>query len=111
MSTISEISISSTGRPLSMQSEVDRPACVIPATHEAILRLLNLQKGASVLDVGCYHGALSMQLVKRGYCVASCDHVAHEGSATLPDFRLADASSVLPYPDCSFDGLIATDII
>ena len=75
--------------------------------------------GRRVLDLGCGIGRHTVALARVGFAVAATDvspsglvicdaWLAHEGlSAALARHEMA----TLPFPDCTFDGLIAYNVI
>jgi len=83
----------------------------MPGTTEAALALLDAPPNGRVLDLGCYHGDVSLHLQQRGYRVSSCDLVAYPGTERLADFRVADANQSLPYADAAFDSVLCTEVI
>jgi SAM-dependent methyltransferase len=94
-------------------AEVGAPmrTCNMPGTSQAAVSLLQLPRQSVVLDLGCYRGDVSRELVRQGHMVSSCDIVAYDGTGDLPDFRLADANHRLPFATGSFDGVLCTEVI
>lgn len=85
--------------------------CNIPGTTEKVLSLLDARPGLRILDLGCYKGDVSRELLRLGNQVSSCDLIAYEGTESLPDFRQVDANFPLPFGDQMFDAIISTDVI
>ena len=85
--------------------------CNVPGTSETALRLLALRPGSRVLDLGCYQGDISRHLLSKGHAVSSCDVVAYESTAQLPDFGQVDANLPLPYAGDFFDAILCTEVI
>lgn len=88
-----------------------RQICATEGTHKAALDLVRLPAGSTILDIGCYEGAISSILLKRGYQVKSCDRHPYPGSDSLPAFQIVDANHGLPYADASVDGIFCTEVI
>lgn len=85
--------------------------CNIPGTTEKVLSLLDARFGLRILDLGCYKGDVSRELLRLGNEVSSCDVVAYEGTESLPDFHQVDANFSFPFSDQTFDTIICTDVI
>ncbi|MGI6604808.1 MAG: class I SAM-dependent methyltransferase [Firmicutes bacterium] len=92
----------------------------LEATEE-LIQLCALKDGMCVLDVGCGVGVTACQLVKRLGCTVvgvdlssgMLEHARHraerEGVADRVEFLEADARE-LPFPDSSFDAVIAESV-
>src|SRR5262245_12665829 len=89
--------------------------------QDEFLPFLNLAAGRKLLDVACGAGGPALRLAARTGCsVAGVDlHpaaiaaatalAAARGLAGVADFRLADASVPLPFPDESIDAITCID--
>ncbi len=79
----------------------------------ATLALLGAVRGLTVLDLGCGPGVLSRELVARGATVTGIDvsdamlRLARE-TAPGAAFQLCDLAGGLPFPDGSFDRVVAS---
>jgi ubiquinone/menaquinone biosynthesis C-methylase UbiE len=76
---------------------------------ERITRLLGLQPGASVLEVGCGRGVDFAQFATGTYAVTGID-VADVDRVCAFDFRQLDARS-LPWPDKHFDAVVSIGVL
>jgi 2-polyprenyl-3-methyl-5-hydroxy-6-metoxy-1,4-benzoquinol methylase len=85
--------------------------CNVPGTTQAALDLLAVPPPAHLLDLGCYHVDVSLLLANRGFRVASFDICDYPGTERLSDFRKGDAAEGIPWPDCSFDAIVCTEVI
>ena len=85
--------------------------CNMPGTTAVALSLLAAPDGARILDLGCYRGDVSRELLQRGYRVSSCDLVGYPGTEQLPDFHQVDANARLPFEDGCFQAIISTEVI
>lgn len=81
------------------------------AVEKTVLRLAPPADGRSVLDAGAGRGAFSHRLSEAGYRVAACD--VHPELFELPEttFRVADISREIPWPDDSFDVVVALEVV
>jgi SAM-dependent methyltransferase len=86
-----------------------------PVLWRAVLDFAGVKPGARVLDAGCGAGGASVMAQEHGAIVTACDAseallaIARE---RLPqaDLRLAEIES-LPYPDASFDVVLAINCL
>ena len=97
-------------------------AWMLRVQERGVLRLLAKGgpapgSGATVLDVGGGHGQLAHPLVREGYRVTvlssaeSCRHrIADLADAGQCDFRVGNVIA-LPYPDRSFDAVVAVRML
>ena len=100
-------------------AEGDRPALAYYRRRklETALRLGGFQPGAAVLDVGCATGDYTFLFARRGLRMTGADlspasiQTARAKSARLgrEDIRFeeADAETLAPFPDASFDGVVS----
>jgi 2-polyprenyl-3-methyl-5-hydroxy-6-metoxy-1,4-benzoquinol methylase len=91
--------------------------------QDRFLAWLELAPGQTLLDVACGAGGPALRIaVRTGCSVAGIDiHeqavktarvlAAEHGLAERADFRAADASVALPFPDASFDAITCIDAI
>jgi SAM-dependent methyltransferase len=70
----------------------------------------HFDSGADVLDVGCGTGWISRHLPRYTGVDGSPDAV-QQAQALGRNVLLADVDSPLPFPDCSFDGVILKDLL
>ena len=70
---------------------------------ERRVRVLELPRGARVLDAPCGAGDLTAALRERGYDAWGADIEASAARRLGESFRQADLSGPLPWPDGSFD--------
>ena len=64
----------------------------------------------SVLDVGCGHGYLVAELLKKGIAVEGVDWSDSAGTLIPNNFTKAEAKA-LPFPNQSFDIVVSTDFL
>lgn len=82
-------------------------------TRPAVLDLAGDVAGRRILDAGCGAGPLAAALRERGAIVTGIDssvkmlELARERLGEDADLRLADVGSPLPFPDKSFDDVVA----
>lgn len=87
------------------QQRMFRPIVARAAT------ILGARPGASFLDIGCGTGALLSVLTEAGYRAEGIDGAPNMVRAALGSgqaCRLGDLEAGLPYPDSSFDFVIAS---
>ncbi|MEU6443019.1 class I SAM-dependent methyltransferase [Streptomyces sp. NPDC047046] len=83
----------------------------------AMLALAGDVAGRRILDVGCGSGALSVALRDRGAMVSGFDSsagmlgLARQRLGDGADLRVADLGSPLPYPDDTFDDVMASLVL
>ena len=86
-------------------------------THPAIVNLAGDVAGRRILDAGCGSGPIAVKLRDRGATVAGFDSsaemlaLARERLGPDTDLRIADLASPLPYPDGTFDDVIAALVL
>lgn len=100
----------STGRPSSGYARNHRPQ----GTHEVILKLVPAE--SRVLDVGCATGYLGEALSDRGCLVWGLDRDAEAVGRARPHYQDVcvldlDEAERLPWPERSFDVIIAGDVL
>ncbi|WP_377641342.1 class I SAM-dependent methyltransferase [Oryzobacter terrae] len=82
-----------------------------------ILRLAGDVSGRRVLDAGCGSGPLTESLRDRGALVTGVDvsaamvDLARERLGDDADLRVADLAAPLPFPDASFDDVVASLVL
>lgn len=69
--------------------------------------LVALRGATTVLDVGCGNGYLARYLTAKGKKVTAVDISPYAGTV-FPHF-IVDATKSLPFPDKSFDAVVAND--
>ncbi|MEM7103140.1 MAG: methyltransferase domain-containing protein [Bacteroidota bacterium] len=65
----------------------------------------------AILDVGAGHGALSKTLYDAGFKVSACELFPELFQFEKVECKQADITKNLPYPDDSFDALIAVEVM
>jgi SAM-dependent methyltransferase len=86
-------------------------------THPAIVNLAGDVNGRRILDAGCGSGPITVKLRDRGATVAGFDSsaemlaLARKRLGPEADLRAADLASPLPYPDDTFDDVIAALVL
>lgn len=87
--------------------------CTFPGTHEVLFNhfLRHATKGDDVLDLGCYKGQISLELIKREFKVISrdirdCGHID-----TLPNFDILDANKPFAIESNSLDAIYCSEVI
>ena len=83
-------------------------------THEIILRAV--PDSSTVLDAGCASGYIGASLVARGMAVSGFDRdetAVRRAASLYTDVRVLDLTRVeqLPWPEASFDVVIAADVL
>src|SRR5262249_11483532 len=81
-----------------------------PKTHRAILALLSrLPPGAAVLDVPCGSGALTWELLRRGYTATPGDASPRRYQLPAPPCHAVDLNTAIPFPDNAFDAAVCCE--
>jgi SAM-dependent methyltransferase len=87
----------------------------MPGIHERFYRFLKpvLQEfnHPEILEVGAGHGAFTRKLWKDGYAVSACDLFPEIFYFDKIECRKVDISRELPYPDQSFDIILAVEVM
>lgn len=99
-----------------MESSVIEPkAMALRGVHEGIIATLERLTASPaehrVLDVGAGQGALSKRLHEAGYQVSACEFNTDNFVYHKVECKAADVARTLPYPDNSFDVVIAAELI
>ena len=84
----------------------------MPGIHERFVEWLvaRLAPGVAILDVGAGRGAMCQAMHRRGFGVAACDRDAAGFAYPPVEFRAADITERLPWPDGSFDVCLAVEV-
>jgi SAM-dependent methyltransferase len=82
-----------------------------PGVHEMVIRLLENEKPGRILDAAAGEGALTKELIQRGFEVEACDLNPQRFKLTSNKCNLVDLNGVLPYPSSSFDFVAAVEVI
>lgn len=86
----------------------------MPGTHQKFLAFFEEQSfdtNIKILDVGAGHGAFSKALFEMGYEVQACDLFPEIFKFDKIECKKADITSELPYPDDTFDLVIAIEVL
>lgn len=91
--------------------------------QDVFIEHLALDSRSRLLDVACGSGGPSLRIVEKSGCTVVGIDIHEDGVSTarkaatdrglgdLAEFRRADASQALPFPDGTFDGVICIDAI
>ena len=86
----------------------------VPGVHEKFLpfflRCVGPVRPQRVLDVGAGQGALAERLREAGFAVSACDSAPKNFRAAGIECLRVDLAGPLPYPEGSFDALIAVEL-
>jgi SAM-dependent methyltransferase len=85
----------------------------MPGTHQSFLKYFkNFQHPdtTKILDIGAGHGAFTKVLYEMGYDVSACDLFPEIFMFDSIVCKKADITKSLPYPDNSFDLVIAIEV-
>jgi SAM-dependent methyltransferase len=85
----------------------------MPGTHQRFLEFFKSKAepvSFKVLDLGAGHGAFSQKLYEMGYDVHACDLFPEIFEFDKIPCTRADITQSLPYPDNSFDLIIAIEV-
>lgn len=87
--------------------------CTFPGTHEVLFNefLKHTVSGADVLDLGCYKGAISLQLLKRDFNVLSRDIKDWGHVGKLQNFDILDANKPFSIQSDSLDAIYCSEVI
>jgi len=81
-----------------------------PKTHRAILAMLSsLSPGAAVLDAPCGSGALTWELLRRGYQATPGDACPRRYQVPAPPCHAVDLNQALPFPDNTFHAAVCCE--
>ncbi len=85
----------------------------MPGTHQSFLKYFKKfghAKNLKILDIGAGHGAFTKKLYDEGYDVSACDLFPEIFRFDKVVCQKADITKELPYPDNSFDLVIAIEV-
>lgn len=85
----------------------------MPGTHQSFLKYFNrssVSTDKKILDLGAGHGAFTKRLHEMGYQVAACDLFPEIFEYDEIECRKVDITQPFPYPDNSFDIVIAIEV-
>jgi SAM-dependent methyltransferase len=85
----------------------------MPGTHQKFMGYFNrlqLDKASRLLDIGAGHGAFSKKLHEMGFQVSACDLFPENFYYNAIECKKADITVALPYPDKTFDAVLAVEV-
>lgn len=85
----------------------------MPGTHENFLKFFERKKfplTTRILDIGAGHGAFAQRLLSMGYDVSACDLFPEIFELDDIECNKVDITGDFPYPDESFDLVIAIEV-
>lgn len=85
----------------------------MPGTHESFYNYFvqqSIDKNLKILDVGAGHGAFTKRLYDIGYDVSACDLFPENFMFDKIECKKVDITQSFPYPDNSFDLVIAIEV-
>lgn len=85
----------------------------MPGTHQKFLEFFKKQKfdkSLRILDVGAGHGVFSKTLFDMGYNVSACDFAPEIFEYDKIKCEKVDITQKFPYPDNSFDLIVAVEV-
>lgn len=98
-----------------MNTDLQPKAMALRGVHEgvvkAVMNIASPAKSISILDVGAGQGALSKLLHEAGYKVSACEYNKENFVYNEVEFKEANVAEHLPYPDKTFDIVVAAELI
>ena len=88
-------------------------AITMPGVHSSFLKFFKGRseaKGLKILDVGAGEGALTQRLDALGYHMQACDLFPEVFRVPGINCDKVDITKTFPYPDGSFDRVIAVEV-
>ena len=85
----------------------------MPGTHENFLKFFEKKefpRTTKILDIGAGHGAFTQRLLSMGYDVSACDLFPELFELDEIECKKVDITGEFPYPDESFDLVIAIEV-
>ena len=85
----------------------------MPGIHQRFWKFFekqSIESNAQILDVGAGYGALTKKLHESGFNVSACDMSPEIFKYDLVECRKVDVTEPFPYPDNSFDIIIAIEV-
>ena len=85
----------------------------MPGTHESFLKYFMKQSvdlNLKILDLGAGHGAFTKRLYDIGYDISACDLFPENFRFDKIECKKVDITQVFPYPDDTFDLVIAIEV-
>lgn len=85
----------------------------MPGTHQSFLKYFkknSFSTDKKILDLGAGHGAFTKRLHDMGYDVAACDLFPEIFQFDEIECKKVDITQKFPYPDNSFDIVIAVEV-